>query len=103
MIIAVEDPLSEAITRKLFAELRPDLRITSLLGNRGNTYLRAKARELNRVAAKIPVFLLTDLDSPAACPPGVIAEWVGGEPAPQFMFRVAVIEVESWVLADRAQ
>ncbi|HUR81788.1 MAG TPA: hypothetical protein VM733_13560 [Thermoanaerobaculia bacterium] len=103
MIIAVEDPLSEAIARKLFAELRPDLPITSFLGNHGNTYLRSKARDLNRAAATVPVFLLTDLDSPSACPPGVIAEWLGRQPAPLFLFRVAVMEVESWVLADRAQ
>ena len=103
MIIAVEDPLSEAITRKLFAEVRPDLTITTLLGNRGNGYLRRKARELNRAAVKLPVFLLTDLDSPELCPPGIIADWLGGEPAANLLFRVAVIEVESWVLADREQ
>jgi hypothetical protein len=101
MIIAVEDPLSEAVTRKLFAEVRPDLAITSFLGNRGNGYLRAKARELNRVAAKVPTFLLTDLDSPAACPPGLISDWLDGQLAGNLLFRVAVVEVESWVLADR--
>lgn len=101
MIIAVEDPLSEAVTRKLFAEIRPELPITSLLGNRGNRYLRAKARELNRVAAKVPTFLLTDLDSPAVCPPGLISDWLPDQPAANLLFRVAVIEVESWVLADR--
>ena len=101
MIIAVEDPLSEALTRKLFAEVRPDLAITTLLGNRGNGYLRLKARELNRAAARSPVFLLTDLDSPTACPPRIIADWLRAEPARNLLFRVAVIEVESWVLADR--
>jgi len=103
MIVAVEDPLSEAITRKLFAELRPDLAITTLIGNRGNGYLRLKARELNRAAAKLPVFLLTDLDLPASCPPNIIADWLGTEPASNLLFRVAVIEVESWLLADREQ
>lgn len=103
MIVAVEDPLSEAITRKLFAEVRPDLPITTVLGNRGNGYLRAKAREMNRVAAKLPVFLLTDLDSRTKCPPSVIADWLGGQPAGNLLFRVAVIEVESWLLADREQ
>jgi len=103
MIVAVEDRVSEAITRKLFSEVRPDLDITSLLGNSGNTYLKAKARELNRVAANLPVFLLTDLDSPASCPPRLITDWLGRETSPRLLFRVAVIEVESWVLADREQ
>ncbi|HEY0142993.1 MAG TPA: hypothetical protein VGF48_18995 [Thermoanaerobaculia bacterium] len=103
MIVAVEDPLSEAITRKLFAEVRPDLPITTVLGNRGNAYLRSKARELNRAAATLPVFLLTDLDSPTTCPPHLIANWLGASPATNLLFRVAVIEVESWVLADREQ
>lgn len=103
MIIAVEDPLSEAVTRKLFEEVRPDLSITGLIGNRGNSYLRSKARELNRVAAKLPVFLLTDLDSPAICPPALIDQWLRSERAFNLLFRVAVLEVESWVLADRAR
>lgn len=103
MIIAVEDPLSEAVTRKLVAEVRPDLAITGFIGNRGNGYLRAKARELNRVAAKVPTFLLADLDSPAACPPSLIADWLPLQLAANLLFRVAVIEVESWVLADREQ
>lgn len=102
VIIAVEDPLSEAVTRKLFSEVRPDLRISALIGNRGNGYLRMKVRELNRAAAKVPVFLLTDLDSPANCPPALIVEWLRSEPAANLLFRVAVLEVESWVLADRS-
>lgn len=103
MIIAVEDPLSEAVTRKLFSEVRPDLSIGPLIGNRGSGYLRRKARELNRTAAKLPVFLLTDLDSPGSCPPALIAEWLRGDPAANLLFRVAVLEVESWVLADRGR
>ena len=48
-----------------------------------------------------PVFLLTDLDSPSNCPPNLIQSWIKGSPNPGFFLRVAVMEVESWVLADR--
>lgn len=48
------------------------------------------------------VFLmLTDLDSPKICPPSLIKSWVKGQLSRWFFLRVAVMEVESWILADR--
>ena len=46
--------------------------------------------------------VLTDLDSPRDCPPGLVYSWIKGPLNPRFLFRVAVMEVESWVMADRA-
>ena len=63
---------------------------------------RQKAPELNISASGMDIFLLTDLDSPEDCPPGLIRSWIKGTLNPKFFFRVAVMEVESWLMADRA-
>ncbi len=49
----------------------------------------------------VPCFVLTDLDD-RPCAPGLITEWLGAPPPyrSNFIFRVAVREVEAWLLAD---
>jgi hypothetical protein len=103
MILAVEDTLSEVVARKLLAVVRPDISVAVAIGNQGRGYLQNRARELNRVAAAVPVFLLADLDRPLPCPSDLISSWISGPPQRHFFCRVAVMEVESWVLADRAR
>ena len=100
VILAVEDELSEAISAKILNSFGIEIRI--VLREGGNAYLRQKAPELNRSASGMDIFLLTDLDSSKDCPPGLIRSWIKGAPSPRFFFRVAVMEVESWLMADRA-
>ena len=102
MILAVADPLSEAVVRKILSVVRPEISVTVAIGNRGKGYLQNHAGELNRTARSVPVFLLTDLDTPLSCPAGLIGTWLSAPVQPNLLFRVAVMEVESWVLADRA-
>lgn len=101
MIVAVEDVIAEAVARKLISTFIPSVSHPSFLKRAGNTYLRGRAKELNRAAQQIPVLLITDLDSPSTCPPGLIDDWIGGTMSRKFLFRVAVMEIESWVIADR--
>lgn len=101
MIVASEDLLGEVVVRKLISVVRPDLRIGVALGNRGKGYLRAKAQDLNHTARSIPVFALIDLDVRQPCPADLLTAWLRGAPEANKLFRVAVMEVESWVLADR--
>ena len=53
----------------------------------------------NNMAKASPVLLLTDLDS-CACPPSLVNEWLVHTKHPLFLFRVAVREVEAWLLAS---
>ena len=99
VILAVEDELSEAISTKILKSFGIEIMI--VLREGGNAYLRQKAPELNRSANGVDIFLLTDLDSPEDCPPGLIHSWIKGPLNPKFLFRVAVMEVESWLMADR--
>lgn len=101
MIAAVEDPLSEAVVRRMVSAVRPDLTIWAVMGNSGNGYLRTKIRELNQTARRVPVMMLTDLDSPAQCPARLLSDWLPVRRNRNLLFRVAVMEVESWVMAHR--
>lgn len=99
VILAVEDELSEVISTKLLKNF--GVKITTVIRDSGNVYLRQKAPELNRSAKGINIFLLTDLNSSNHCPVELINSWIKGPLNPRFLFRVAIMEVESWLMADR--
>ena len=99
VILAVEDRLSDAVATKILETF--DVKIVRRIGFQGKSDLERKTPELNRAANGITVFMLTDLDSPRDCPPGLIRSWIRGTLNPRFFFRVAVMEIESWVMADR--
>lgn len=99
VVLAVEDRLSDAVATKILKKF--DVEIVKRIGYKGKSDLERKTLELNRAANGITVFMLTDLDSPRDCPPRLIQSWVKGTLNPRFFFRVAVMEVESWIMADR--
>ena len=100
IIIAYEDALSGAILKRVLSEYAPNIIIRLELSRGGFGYLKTNAPKWNRAARNIPVLLLTDLDQ-KTCPASLINEWVGEPKHPHFLFRVAVREVEAWLLADR--
>lgn len=67
----------------------------------GFGYLRKTAPGWNQAAAGIPFILLTDLDAQYDCPQALIDDWLETPRHPNLLLRVAVREVESWLLADR--
>jgi hypothetical protein len=99
VILAVEDSLSEAVSTKILEGL--DIDISQRLGFQGKGYLQNKALSLNQTALGFPVFMLVDQDTPSQCPPQLAQEWTKGRRSAKFFLRVAVMEVESWVMADR--
>ena len=99
VVLAVEDRLSDAVATKILEKF--GVEIVKRIGYQGKSYLERKTPELNRAANGITVFMLTDLDSPRDCPPRLIRSWVKGILNPGFCFRVAVMEIESWIMADR--
>lgn len=100
-VLAVEDALSEAVGRRLLRYA--SMSATQVIGLRGADYLRSKARSLNRTARGFPVLMITDQDVPSRCAPALVRDWLGTSPEPAFLLRVAVLEVESWVIADRSR
>ncbi len=99
LILAVEDRLSELVSARILSSLGINVSVT--LGLKGKSYLEQKARNLNRTAHGFPVLMIADQDSFARCPPTLINSWLGTRQSPQFLLRFAVMEIESWIMADR--
>jgi hypothetical protein len=100
--LAVEDPLSEAVLRTILRQSGRPYHVQSCIGLSGFGYLRKNIRELNHAARKLPILVLTDLDR-AECAPILRREWLNVSPHQNLMFRVAVREVESWIMAHRTE
>lgn len=98
--IAVEDPLSEALLRKIIDQSGRSYQVDTCYNRGGFGYLRKQIRGFNSAAKGKPFLVLTDLDR-AECPVTLIKEWLPVPKHPNLMFRVAVKETESWLLADR--
>ncbi len=98
--IATEDELSEAIALRLIAELRSPHCITHRLRRGGSGYLRSKMNNWRQMAEHQVMMVLTDLDR-ASCVVEFRDGWLASQSLPEsLLLRVAVREVESWVLAD---
>lgn len=99
--VATEDQLSETVAEKLLAMPNGNFHIEQRFRKGGNGYLKTKLPNFNKIARFTPVLLLTDLDD-GLCPPNLISSWCANQVlSPRLLFRVAVREIEAWLLADR--
>ncbi len=94
---AVEGIVDEAVAQKLIIEAGG--RVGTVFGKKGKPFLRQKIQGFNNAANCWPWLVLVDLDNDAECAPPLCVEWVP-DPAPYLCFRVAVREVEAWLMAD---
>ncbi len=98
VIIVSEDPVTTAIIKRLLNEICPEgISIIREDPARGGQ-IRQSAVKYNRLAQYHRIILLADLDRPAT----ERDAWLENDALhPNFMFRFAVDEAESWLLADR--
>jgi len=100
LTLATEDALSEALAERILAD-HPSILIGSKVRRGGNGYLRSRMQAWREIARHAPILVLTDLDNTFACPPALLADWFGSLSRPAgLLLRVAVREVEAWLLAD---
>ena len=99
--LATEDELSEAMGFRLLQDAVTQLRVDLKLRRRGAGYLRTRMRSWQHMARNgQPIVLLTDLDS-TPCAPQLVRNWLGtASRSDNLVLRVAVREIESWLLAD---
>lgn len=97
--IAVEDELSALAINKIIKCFDKKFSIQNVYSNNGFGYLKSNIRGFNEAAKYLPFFILTDLDR-YECPPALIDDWVNFELNRKLIFRIAVREVEAWLLAD---
>lgn len=101
--VAVEDVLSASVAARLLARYAPQSEITQVMVLGGINNLKRRMRDLVQIAGREELVLaLADMDRPEGCPPGRVSELSGGLTiAPNLLIRIAVLEIESWILADR--
>ncbi len=95
--LAVEDELSEFVLRRLLKDRPRDYAVASVFRQTGFGYLKKNARAFNGLAKQAPVLMLTDLDA-KPCALKLLSEWLVDERHEHFLFRIAVREVEAWLL-----
>jgi hypothetical protein len=98
--LAFEDILSEAVLRKILLYSKLPYVICHCYSKNGFDYLKKTIKGFNNGAKSIAYLVLTDLDK-GECAPELIEEWLPAPRHPNLLFRVAVREVEAWLLADR--
>ncbi len=95
--IAVEDLLSEIVLRKIIA-LNNRFCIGTCYSKGGYGYLRKTIKGFNNAAKGSTFIVLSDLED--ECAPLLISNWLQVSKHPNLIFRIAVHEVEAWLLAD---
>lgn len=101
LILVTEDIPSEALACRLLAHVDPDANFNSI-GRGGIGYVQSKLRGLNRAAPGIRIVAIADRDSAQKCPIETIRAWLGGSDCHRnLVVRMAEMEIESWIMADR--
>ncbi|MDR1873728.1 MAG: DUF4276 family protein [Synergistaceae bacterium] len=103
LVLAVEDSLSESVGRKIATVTGWNIIEQPRISN-GKSKLQKNFSKYCQIAKREAVLLIVDMDRPSKacpCPVALIEEWTGGNAIPPGMFfRIAVREVEAWLLAD---
>ena len=94
---AVEGDIDEAVVERLIQKAGGQ--IGTVYGKVGKTHLRQKIQGYNNAARFSSWMVLVDLDHEEDCAPRMKENWLS-DPAENLCFRVAVREVEAWLLAD---
>ena len=98
--LVFEDALSEAVLKQMLKQSQRPFSVGQCLNQRGYGKIKKIISGLNYAAKGMPYLVLTDLDN-AECPLVIISEWLTQPKHPNLLFRIAVKEVEAWLLAHR--
>jgi hypothetical protein len=98
--LVFEDDLSEAVLTQILRQFPDKYEIYQSYSGNGFGYLKTNIKGFNQASVVNPHFMLTDLDN-YECPVVLINDWIDFELKDNFILRIAVREVESWILADR--
>ncbi len=95
---AVEGVVDEAVVKRLIIDAGGE--IGPIYGKKGKSLVKQRINGYNNAVRHTPWIVLVDLNREADCPPPLKAIWLPN-PEPFMCFRIAVREIEAWLLADR--
>ena len=96
-----EDEPTHQVMLRLYQFFQGCITESNAIPCRGNGKIKKQIRAYNTAAKYGYYFIITDLDTTYQCAPSLIKDWLPEQGSSQLLFRVAVHEIESWLLADR--
>ncbi|MFT3886071.1 MAG: hypothetical protein QM724_11780 [Flavobacteriales bacterium] len=100
VVLVYEDELSAAVLRRLLAASNRNFVVSREVHARGYGAMKRDVRKYEQASQVLPHIILTDLDR-VECPSVLLSQWKLNSQPGRLVFRVAVREIEAWVLADR--
>lgn len=95
-----EDEPTYLVMLKMLEQFPSQFNMTNAIHCHGFGKIKKHITAYNNAAKLGYWFVITDLDR-AECAPTLIHEWLPNGIHPHLIFRVAVREIESWLIADR--
>jgi hypothetical protein len=99
--LAAEGTLDEAVLRRMLQRASSAYCFGVCHGKRGKGFLQQNAHRFNLAARNVPFAIIADLDR-EPCAPQLIQSWLPNGRNTGLLLRIAVREVEAWLMADRA-
>lgn len=98
--VVYEDAISEFVILKILNSFNGKFTHNESFGGRGNGYIKKNLPGFNQASQTTPFLVLTDLDR-IECPIILLKDWMKFDKHPNLIFRIAVREIESWLIADQ--
>jgi len=99
--LVFEDALHGAVIEKILAASRQKYLVGVRYNAGGFGWIQKRINGFNMAAKGMPYLVLTDLDR-HECAPALIDAWLTGPRNQNLLLRVAVRQVEAWLLACRS-
>lgn len=97
--IAVEDEPSLVLVRKILTSTER-FSIVCEFPRTGFGYLKKKMKDFNTLAKSYVVVVVTDIDNKEINPAEFKMKWLDIPKNSGLIFELAIVEIESWILAD---
>lgn len=94
---AVEGALDQAVLQRIVGETGATI---TFYGGKGKQHLLTNLERYNEAARHAPWIVLIDLDTSLDCAPTAAAMWLP-RPSEGMCIRIAVRQVESWLMGDK--
>ncbi|MBD3287122.1 DUF4276 family protein [candidate division WOR-3 bacterium] len=99
IMLVIEGNLDNVVSKKLISTYASKIDIRRVIQLGGRSEIQKRINKYNQAAHILPFLVLVDLDTDE-CPPILINDWLP-QRNPHLLLRIAVRQVEAWLLADR--